>query len=279
MSADPSDAPIPVSLFWYQTDVPPQVQDCMASWNAHPGLDATPYSLAKARAFLDRSCGPEVRQHFETCAPYAMASDVLRMHLLLVRGGLYVDANWAQITPIRPLLDRVRASGQSGLIADITALSASFGDPFTDAALEMGCEMLLNGFVYASAPQDLFLSLCAEINGRNIAARSCEQIAFAAGSGVMSMVLFLRNFERRDAYLDALQALGGKPFFGHDVRGSLDMVAEVTAAHDHAKLRAAFAQIATIPGPELEAYMSRDGLGQTHKDHWTRHKGSLYRDA
>ncbi|MEM1078979.1 MAG: hypothetical protein AAGI09_10665 [Pseudomonadota bacterium] len=278
MSADRSDAPLPVSLFWYQTDIPPQVQRCLDSWSAHPGLRAQPFTLAEARAFLDSACGPEVRQHFETCGPFAMASDVLRMHLMRVHGGLYVDANWAQIQPIRPLLDRVRTAGHTGLIADITELSASFEDPFTDAALEMGCEMLLNGFLYTSAPGDLFLTLCAEINSRNIAARNCEQIAFAAGSGVMSMVLLLRNFETRAQYLDALQTLGGIQFFGKDVRASLETVADVTGAHDHGRLREAFARIATIPGPDLEAYLSRDGLGQTHKDHWTRHKGSLYRD-
>lgn len=278
MSAEPSEAPIPVSLFWYQTDIPPQVQGCIASWDAYPGLAARAYTLAEARAFLDQASGPETRQHFESCATFAMASDVLRMHLLRVHGGLYMDANWAQVAPVRPLLDAVRAKGQTGLIADITALSATFNDPFTDAALEMGCEMLLNGFIYMAAPDDPFLTLCAEINGRNIAARQCEQIAFAAGSGVMSMVLMLRNFDSRAAYLDALAALGRLRYFDKDIRSSLEAVAEATEAHDHAELRARFARIATTPGPGLKAYISRDGLGQTHKDHWTRHKGSFYRD-
>lgn len=272
-----SVVPIPVTLFWYQTEIPPQVLRCFDSWDAHPGLRARAFTLGQAQRFFDDAGLTTARAAFETCGPFAMASDYLRLHLLKVHGGVYVDANWAQIVPMRPLLDQTEAAGHCGLVAEITEISRSFDDPMTDALLAAGAEILLNGFLFVTGPDDPFISLCAEICTRNIETRACEQIAFAAGSGVMTALLMLRNYETRAAYVAALREIGQNRFFGHDVRQSLEHVIAATDAWDHGALRDRFARVDTIPGPALETYMTRQGLGQTHKDHWTRHKGSLYR--
>ncbi|ABV92803.1 hypothetical protein Dshi_1061 [Dinoroseobacter shibae DFL 12 = DSM 16493] len=272
-------AKLPVSLFWYQDEIPAPVQGCLDSWCGDARLETRVYSARDAERFFEaRGMGRELAA-FRRCGPYAMASDFFRLHVLLERGGLYVDANWAQKQAFAPVLAGWMSGGYHGLIAEITDFYRDQPDPLARFLIARGGEMLLNGIVFVHRPGDPFLALSAEVCRRNIEAGACEQIAFAAGSGVMAALLLLREFETRAAYVETLEQMATRSFVGHDIGPSIASVIAATEGADHDALRRHFAGFRTVPGPSLQAYLSRDGLGQRHKDHWTLHKGSLYKPA
>lgn len=269
-------AKIPVSLFWFQDHIPSEVQACLDSWCDDARMAGEVYTASSAQAFFRARGMTRELEAFRRCGPYAMASDYFRLHLLLARGGLYVDANWAQVQPFAPYLETLVAEGGTGLISEINAFYRTQPDPLGRFLIAQGGEVLLNGILYFPTPNDPFLKLCAAICLRNIEEGVCEQIAFAAGSGVMAALLLLRAFETRSSYVAVLEDMATRPFGGKDISSSIASVIAVTEGQDHAALRAQFAGIKTVPGDSLLAYMTRNGLGQTHKDHWTQHEGSLY---
>lgn len=55
------------------------------------GLDYRLYTLDKAREFLDSTFGTEVKQAFDTLAPYSYKADLVRYCLLYKYGGWYFD--------------------------------------------------------------------------------------------------------------------------------------------------------------------------------------------
>lgn len=270
---------IPVSLFWYQEDQPPEVQACLASWSEDHRFTGEVFSAQGAEQFFVQRGMTRELAAFRKCGPYAMASDFFRLHLLLERGGFYVDANWAQKTPIAPFLDTLVTRGKTGLIAEITELYKGQPDPLSQYFIAQGGEMLINGVLFVREPRDPFLELCAEVCLRNIEQGKCEQIAFATGSGIMAVLLLLRVFDARADYVAKLDAMATRLFHGKDVSASIQNVIYATESKDHSALQRHFTGIETVPAESLHVYAAREGLGQAHKDHWTQHKGSLYRTS
>jgi hypothetical protein len=91
-------ARIPRTLvqFWHDpNDVPPDVWNCMRSWDAlrDEGVAFRMFGDVSAAAFITERYGPREVAAFARCRHPAMRSDYLRMCFVLAEGGLYVDAD------------------------------------------------------------------------------------------------------------------------------------------------------------------------------------------
>lgn len=92
------DSQIPKTLvrFWHDpSDVPPDVRECLESWNGlrEEGFAFRMFGDASAAAFIAERYGPRESAAFARCRHPAMRSDYLRMCFVLAEGGLYVDAD------------------------------------------------------------------------------------------------------------------------------------------------------------------------------------------
>lgn len=112
--------------FWHDPhDVPPDVRECMESWDAlrDEGLSFRMFGDASASAYIAERYGPREIAAFARCRHPAMRSDYLRMCFVLAEGGLYVDADdvllgdgWKEVfrdgtLKVQPLCFDVAADG------------------------------------------------------------------------------------------------------------------------------------------------------------------------
>ena len=82
--------------FWHDPrDVPPDVRNCLKSWDAlrDEGFAFRMFDDASAAAYIAERYGPREVAAFTRCRHPAMRSDYLRMCFVLAEGGLYVDAD------------------------------------------------------------------------------------------------------------------------------------------------------------------------------------------
>jgi mannosyltransferase OCH1-like enzyme len=82
--------------FWHdQCDVPPDVRNCLESWDKlrDKGFAFRIFGDASAAAYIAERYGPREIAAFARCRHPAMRSDYLRMCFVLAEGGLYIDAD------------------------------------------------------------------------------------------------------------------------------------------------------------------------------------------
>lgn len=89
---------IPKTLvrFWHDPrDVPPDVQDCIRSWDAlrDEGFAFRMFGDVSAAAYIAERFGSREVAAFARCRHPAMRSDYLRLCFVLAEGGLYVDVD------------------------------------------------------------------------------------------------------------------------------------------------------------------------------------------
>lgn len=91
-----SSVPKTIVQYWHDLrQLPNDVRDCIASWTK---WDASGYRHClfdehSAKAFIADSLGVRYQRAFERCYHPAMQADYFRLCYLLVKGGMYVDAD------------------------------------------------------------------------------------------------------------------------------------------------------------------------------------------
>jgi hypothetical protein len=90
--------PIPKTLirYWHDpNDLPEDVGACLKSWDrlGEEGFEFRMFNDLSAAAYIADRYGAQEREAFARCRHPAMRCDYLRMCVLLVEGGLYVDAD------------------------------------------------------------------------------------------------------------------------------------------------------------------------------------------
>jgi hypothetical protein len=115
-SNEASSIPKTIVQFWHDcTELPEDVRECISSWSRwkSSGFTHRVFDTEDA-AQLIRSClGPDHERAFTLCYHPAMQADYFRLCYLLVKGGLYVDADEACIAnDIAGLFDGCRLKVQ-----------------------------------------------------------------------------------------------------------------------------------------------------------------------
>ena len=89
-------SPRTIVQFWHNMrELPKDVEECIASWARWEarGFKHQFFDEQTAKTFIGRSLSARHERAFERCYHPAMQADYFRLCYLLIRGGLYVDAD------------------------------------------------------------------------------------------------------------------------------------------------------------------------------------------
>lgn len=105
MSAD-CQIPPAIIQYWHQQQPPKEVSRLMTSWQKlNPEMHYELFDDSSAQAFLQENFSANILLAYRQCAIPAMKSDFFRYAYLLMKGGIYVDADEECIQPIKPHLN------------------------------------------------------------------------------------------------------------------------------------------------------------------------------
>ena len=88
--------PKTIVQFWHDLrQLPSDVDECVQSWAVWKtsGFDHKLFDERAAETFISQSLGPRHKRAFERCYHPAMQADYFRLCYMLVKGGIYVDAD------------------------------------------------------------------------------------------------------------------------------------------------------------------------------------------
>lgn len=128
LTAGTSRIPKVLVRFWDNADaVPPDVLDCLESWNGLRacGFEILTFDDASAAAYIAARFGLRHVAAFGRCRHPAMRSDYFRLCYLVASGGFYVDADDAMTVGHWPILyndDRLKLHPLCYSIAERTLL-------------------------------------------------------------------------------------------------------------------------------------------------------------
>ena len=116
---------IPLQLWqtWHSC-IPPHMTDCIELLKSqHPTFKHSLYSLKECRKFIQHHFPSNVLQAYDSLIPYAYKSDLWRLCILYIHGGIYLDVKFKCIGDFR--LTELLASEHYS--AEITPLRISNG--------------------------------------------------------------------------------------------------------------------------------------------------------
>jgi mannosyltransferase OCH1-like enzyme len=180
--------------FWHHLP-PPEVKELMDTWRqaSEEGFEYWNFDNETAREFIRENFDRRTEEAFQTCAVPAMKADFFRVCALLVRPGIYADADMRR-----------------------TGALCRFRQPKEDAAplrplylrLERGLlfqrqDRIANGFMIVKRARDpLLLAILAEAIG-NIEKRARNNVYWTTGPGVA--MKWFREFGRDHEYFSGFE--------------------------------------------------------------------------
>lgn len=160
--------------YWDTGEPPEDVAELIEGFRAdNPDLVHQLYDRAAASWFIGKHLSPREKRAFEACAVPAMQSDYFRLCALVVKGGLYIDADLRSLRPLAPL---IRATPRG-------FMTVSDGH-------------LINGFLLAQRSGDAFLAACLSLCTLNIEFGDIPKVYTATGPGVLNAIQALVRPER-----------------------------------------------------------------------------------
>lgn len=225
----PHSAPEPpsISQYWNTEVVPDYVTELLASFReANPAFNHRVFSESEAEQFIEKSFGPREAAAFGACAVPSMQSDYFRYCSVLALGGVYADADYRCVRPLRPLIE------------DSTGGEIFLGP--TEFALKgREAKRVWSGFFAFREPGHPFLRLALEISTANIEARIAERIWpvgekaieavwLTVGPGVPTLMRFIHEWGSFDAFIDTIAGSDAEPFgkLYCEVIGDYDRIVE-----------------------------------------------------
>jgi Glycosyltransferase sugar-binding region containing DXD motif len=208
-------SPPPPSLrigqYWDTENTPGYIEDLFGTFRVHnPDFNHLIFSEAGTERFIAEHFGPRELAAFRACAVPSMQSDYFRYCFGLALGGVYADADYRCVRPLRPLLDRLEE-----------------GEIFLGRAERPlnGRRMRLvwSGFFAFRQPGHPFLRLALDIATANLEARIPEQvwpvgemvvesIWLTVGPGVPTLMRFIYEWGSLDAFVEGVKGSPAEPF-------------------------------------------------------------------
>jgi tetratricopeptide (TPR) repeat protein len=146
----PTTVPAAMIQYWDKPTPPTEVRTLMADWAAAADDERGSYKRfdkASARAWLSQHLGADHVRAFSRAHHVAEASDFLRLCVLLVEGGVYMDADNKRLRSLAGLLAE---AGDLLVFRDVfgaiqnDVIAAAPGHPVMARAVDETCAALLN---------------------------------------------------------------------------------------------------------------------------------------
>jgi mannosyltransferase OCH1-like enzyme len=164
----------PLILQYWHNEPPGEVRELMEGWKAEEGFCYKLFDDAAALAFIDEHFDDRTRSAYLSCAVPAMKSDVIRLCVLLVQPGIYVDADIrrhsAVDTPLMPLYRRLKR----GLL---------YKKDFPSRP-----PRITNSFIAVTEPGDRLLQVLLETAVDNIERRISNSVWEVTGPGIATQL-------------------------------------------------------------------------------------------
>ena len=237
--------------YWDRPEPPAEVAQWIEGFRTrNPEFEHELFDEASAAAFISQHYGPRELAAFEACARPAMQADYIRLCLLDVHGGVYVDADNQSLEPLSDLISTA-----------------------PDALMFTWLGMINNGFMMFRKPHDPFVRACLALATENVEARRFRIEFTATGPGVLNAIRALIDPASLDQILAAfdnpLASQWGFPELLEIARASITVTPELTSAYNAITLMHVLTTGRWI-GAEQPAYKQTD-------NHWITWKGDIYR--
>jgi Glycosyltransferase sugar-binding region containing DXD motif len=265
----PAPASLCISQYWDTELVPGYMTGLFASFRErNPDFAHRVFSEAEAERFIAERFGSREAAAFRACAVPSMQSDYFRYCAVLAFGGVYADADFRCVGPLRPLVE-----------------GCDRGEIFLGPTLHP-----LNGrqtrrvwsqFFAFREPGAPFLELALEIATANVEARIAERawpagekavegIWLTVGPGIFTLMRFIHDWGSFDSFLDGIAGSAAEPF-GELYRETIGDYGRVVAAFDGVRVSPYESLMTWVADPE-------DPLPYKETDvHWHNVKTAIFR--
>jgi hypothetical protein len=254
--------------YWDSEEVPAEVAALLATFEgSDPGLPHLVFSERGAAEFIAERFGGRHAEAFGACAVPAMQADYLRYCAVYALGGVYVDADFRGLAPLRGLLE----GPHTGTLFGRPELPPRWRTPEFEWRERVGpYRVVMNSiFAFPSAGHPL-LELTIEIATANVESRVAEDVALATGPAIFTSLYLLRELGSFDAFL--AYAEGGA------LEPSSRLLCETVG--DHERIATAFAGVRMPPVEEAHVWVGGPEAPLFYKDteaHWVNVTSSIYR--
>ena len=258
MSGEPQ---LPIFQFWDSEPAPAEVAELLASVRElNPASPHLLFDRERAEQFIAEHLTRREVAAFRACAVPAMQADYFRYCAVLVRGGIYVDADFRCVGPLRPLLGEAE---QAKLFERVGLRRARLWvQPYPT---------VMNSVFAFRSPGHPLLRLALDVATANVERRQAENVWAATGPGIFTSLRLLADLGSAAAFRERAGGDWLAPTAG--------TVCEVVG--DPARAAAAFAGVGIGPEAEARARLavaSRLPYKFTEA-HWHRWRTSIYLPA
>jgi Glycosyltransferase sugar-binding region containing DXD motif len=259
----------PIIQYWDKEEVPDYVRDLLATFPAkNPDLHHRLFSQSDAEHFIADRFGAREAAAFRACAVPSMQSDYFRYCSVLALGGVYSDADFKCVRPLRPLLEgldrgemflsdtehRVKGRSARRVWSQFFAFKEA-GHPFLRMALDI-----------ATANVEVRIPERVWPMGKKV----IESVWLTVGPGVPSLMRVIRELGSFDAFIDLIAGTDAEPFG--------ELYCEVIG--DHQRLDEAFDGVRFSSAERMFHWVGRPDFPLPYKAtdvHWHNVKTRIFR--
>jgi mannosyltransferase OCH1-like enzyme len=239
--------------YWHSDEMPAEIEALTASFRElNPDLRHRIFCEAEARQFIaDRFTRSEVAA-FDSCAVPAMQADYFRYCAVLAFGGVYSDADFRCIQPLRGLIEKI----EGGLLFR--------REPRGN---------LVNGFFAFHRPGHPLLRIALDVATANIERRAAKRVNAVTGPLIFTCLSALH----RAGSMDAARRLAVDASMRRLVEPMLDVI------DDYTQVAEAFEDVKIEPFETAGAWVVNPNttpeykLGNDHWVNWHERRGSIFR--
>lgn len=257
---------LPVGLqifqYWHDDDVPDYIAGlCGTFASRNPDLCHRLFSESAAAEFIAAHFGPRELAAFRACAVPAMQADYFRYCAVLARGGVYADADYRCLGPMRPLIED-----------DSDAWLLSRGP--TTVLGGASTSSVLNSFLLFKQPGhsllEMVLSMAtSSIERRRGADGPARSILFLTGPILLTGLRLAYELGSLEALSDLFRGTRFEPL-ERDLREAIGEYDRLADAFRRVRL-------ATIEECGVVGEADRRLPYRSTEDHWAKFKAPIYR--
>ncbi|HEX6687816.1 MAG TPA: glycosyltransferase [Solirubrobacterales bacterium] len=256
----------PLIQYWHAERPPEDVARLLDSCaRLNPEMRHLVFDQVRAEAFIAEHFSAREVAVFRACAVPAMQADYFRYCAVETLGGVYIDADFHCIAPLRSLLEGVEGGR---LFARSKVPPGWPADLFGDRPRIGPYRIVANSILLFPQPRHPLLRLAVELTTANVEHRIAEDIAVTTGPGIFTSLYLVDRLGSLEAFRD--YARGGI------LAPSADLFCEVVGSYE--RVAAALAGVDVSPFPDSRSAVIADGrLAYKSTDvHWVNHRSTIF---
>ena len=258
-----------ISQYWNTEAVPGYVAELLQTFRAlNPDFRHLLLDERGAERWIGERFGARHAAAFRACAVPSMQSDYFRYCAVLAHGGVYADADYRCLRPLRPLVE-----GCDGGEIFLGPTAHPLGGRQT--------RRVWSGLLAFRRPGHPFLELALELATANLEARIAERvwqpgehvreaIWLTVGPGVPTLMLFIHEWGSFDAFLAGVAGTPAEPF--------AELYCETIGEYE--RVEEAFAGVRVSSNEAMFSWVGRPDSPLPYKEtdvHWHNVRTAIFR--